>query len=137
MATGWDTFQNIIGMCSSGTVSVAADPIEGGTVTGAGTYEGGSFCTVIATPNEGYCFVSWTENGRLVSSESNYSFVVTGESTMIAHFVPEGNIVFADDTVKALCVQNWDTNGDGELSYLEAASVTSLGYVFESNTEIT
>jgi hypothetical protein len=136
-ATGWDTFQNIIGMCSSGTVSVTVDPIEGGTVIGAGTYEGGSFCTVIATSNEGYCFISWTENGRMVSNESNYSFVVTGESTMTAHFVPEGNIVFADSNVKAICVDNWDTNGDGELSFVEAASVTTLGYVFESNTEIT
>ena len=41
-----------------------------------------------------------------------------------------GNIVFADDLVKAICVENWDTNGDGELSYDEAAYVTDLGGVF-------
>ena len=46
-------------------------------------------------------------------------------------------IVFADANVKALCVQNWDTNGDGELSTLEAGAVTSLGDVFKGNTEIT
>ena len=40
------------------------------------------------------------------------------------------NIIFADANVKALCVQNWDTNGDGELSKTEAAAVTSLGKVF-------
>ena len=40
------------------------------------------------------------------------------------------NIIFADAKVKALCVQNWDTNGDGELSKTEAAAVKSLGRVF-------
>ena len=51
--------------------------------------------------------------------------------------VAEGNIVFADEAVKALCVQNWDTNGDGELSYAEAAAVTDLGEVFKWNDDIT
>ena len=43
------------------------------------------------------------------------------------------NIIFADAKVKALCVQNWDTNGDGELSKTEAAAVTSLGKVFNKS----
>ena len=54
------------------------------------------------------------------------------------------NIQFADAAVKAICVANWDTNGDGELSYAEAAAVTTLnpsglfnGNVFFNNTEIT
>ena len=46
------------------------------------------------------------------------------------------NIVFADVNVKALCVANWDTNNDGELSYAEAAAVTDLGEVFRSNEDI-
>ncbi len=46
-------------------------------------------------------------------------------------------IQFDDASVKAICVQNWDTNGDGELSYAEAAAVTSLGTVFKNNTTIT
>ena len=47
------------------------------------------------------------------------------------------NIDFDDDDVKALCVANWDTNQDGELSYAEAAAVTSLGTVFKNNQTIT
>ena len=47
------------------------------------------------------------------------------------------NISFADANVKALCVANWDTNGDGELSETEAAAVTNLGTVFKSNKSIT
>ena len=47
------------------------------------------------------------------------------------------NISFADANVKALCVANWDTDGDGELSYVEAASVLDLGQVFKGGTTIT
>ena len=47
------------------------------------------------------------------------------------------NIDFADVNVKAICVANWDTDGDGELSEAEAAAVTTLGTVFQNNTQIT
>lgn len=39
-------------------------------------------------------------------------------------------IVFADALVKELCVNNWDTNHDGELSLSEAAAVKDLNQVF-------
>jgi len=47
------------------------------------------------------------------------------------------NIIFADANVKAICVQNWDTNGDGELSDIEAAAVTSLNGKFTDKYSIT
>ena len=47
--------------------------------------------------------------------------------------VPQGpNISFADANVKEICVQNWDTDRDGELSYDEAAAVTNLSTVFQN-----
>ena len=49
---------------------------------------------------------------------------------------PSPVIVFADAEVKALCVANWDTDGDGELSEAEAAAVTKLGTVFKDNEKI-
>ena len=42
-------------------------------------------------------------------------------------------IIFADANVKAICVANWDTNGDGELDEMEAAAVTSIGTVFKKS----
>ncbi len=52
--------------------------------------------------------------------------------------VPDASIHFADAEVKRICVENWDTNGDGELSYKEAAAVTDLKKdVFSSNSNIT
>ena len=50
---------------------------------------------------------------------------------------PVNAITFKDDAVKAICVANWDTDGDGELSYEEAAAVTSIGTKFKNNTTIT
>ena len=40
-------------------------------------------------------------------------------------------IPFADPIVKAICLKNWDANGDGEFSYAEAAAVTDIGKTFE------
>jgi len=45
--------------------------------------------------------------------------------------LPNEIITFADQNVKAICVANWDTNGDGELSKTEAAAVTLLGDGFK------
>ncbi len=45
-------------------------------------------------------------------------------------------IHFEDPEVKRICVENWDTDGDGELSYKEAADVISIETKF-TNTSIT
>lgn len=41
------------------------------------------------------------------------------------------DIVFADDIVKQICVERYDSNGDGELSYEEAAMVSDVKGLFE------
>ena len=45
-------------------------------------------------------------------------------------------ITFADYNVKEICVKNWDTSGDGELSKQEAARVDNLKSVFKENKDI-
>ena len=51
--------------------------------------------------------------------------------------LPSPVIHFADINVKIICVKDWDTNGDGELSEAEAAAVTDLSKTFQGNTQIT
>ncbi len=46
-------------------------------------------------------------------------------------------IQFVDPTVEALCVENWDTSGEGDLDIEEAAAVTDIGTIFQKNTTIT
>lgn len=43
-------------------------------------------------------------------------------------------IQFKDESVKAICIKNWDTNKDGELSHGEAAKVTSIRKFFRGTT---
>ena len=131
----WNEFTNIIEM-GSGVVSVIVNPTDGGTVTGTGYYSGGQVCVLTAASNPGFGFGNWTENGRVISVDSVFSFYAH-PTTLVANFCSNSPIVFADANVKALCVANWDNNGDGELSYSEAAVVTNLGQLFRGNSAIT
>lgn len=45
-------------------------------------------------------------------------------------------IQFADYRVKMLCVSNWDTDNDFEISKAEAAAVESIGIVFKGDTDV-
>ena len=67
-------------------ISVTANPSSGGTVTGAGTYYEDSECTLTATPNTDYAFVSWTKNGSVVSTDATYTFTVSEDASYIANF---------------------------------------------------
>lgn len=57
--------------------------------------------------------------------------VMLGMAILMAGVANADNIQFQDSMVKELCVENWDIDGDGELSYDEAMQVESLGSVFE------
>ena len=49
----------------------------------------------------------------------------------------DNHIVFADKNVKDICVNRWDTDHNGWLSYQEAKAVTSLGNAFSNKSNIT
>ena len=66
-----------------------------------------------------------------------FALLLTALTVPWAANAQTGNISFADSNVKAICVANWDTDPDGELSYTEAAAVTDLGTVFSNKTTIT
>ncbi len=95
-ANGWSEFTNYIavGQCS-GMVTVTASPAEYGTVSGGGSFEGGETCTITATPNEGYYFLGWTENGQVVSTETTYTFPVYRDYNLTAVFY----VVLGDELV--------------------------------------
>ena len=100
------------------------------------SYLEGETCTLTAVPNEGWTFYRWEEYGEEVSTEAEYSFTVTSNRSLVARFKNSNTIVFADPNVEAICVANWDTDGDGFLSYDEAAAVTDLGQAFRNHNEI-
>ncbi len=83
------------------------------------------------------------ENGCLtyvIEADNLHQFFVDGTWTFC--FSKTSDIIdFADAEVKRICVEHWDTNGDGELSKAEAAAVTTLRKnnqaVFSNNQNIT
>ena len=67
--------------------SVAVQETEGGSVTGAGSYEESSIAKLIATPALGHMFVGYyTLDGKLLSSNLEYSFTVAEENIIKAVF---------------------------------------------------
>ena len=79
-----------IALSNTYTITVSASPSEGGSVSGGGSYEEGASCTVNAVANADFTFVNWTENGEAVSVEADYTFTVSGDRTLVAHFVQQG-----------------------------------------------
>ena len=73
------------------TISVTANPTNGGTVTGAGSFVEGSTVTLTATANEGYDFAGWSDgvmtNPRTVN--------VTGNATYTANFTLKTYVITA------------------------------------------
>ena len=80
------------------TVSVSANPTEGGTVSGEGTYDYGSSAILTATPKDHYHFVNWTENGEEVSTDAAYTFTVDKDRNLVANFAKDTfTITFEND----------------------------------------
>ena len=71
------------------TVTLDAEPSEGGSVSGGGEVAGGTAVTVTATANEGYTFSGWQENGSTVSIAASYTFTATADRSLVALFEKE------------------------------------------------
>ena len=103
-------------------ITIVEGEVNDGSVTAS--YVNGTSCTVIATPNEGYYFANWTEDGAVVSTDANYTFEVTEDLTLMANFTQEP----PQQTVALVAGLNWwSTNLDITLADLKSAIVAALG----------
>jgi len=95
-------------------VTLSASPETAGSVTGAGTFNKGSLVTVIATPNEGFSFINWTEGEDVVSTSASYEFTMNGNRNLIANFAVSTytlNITAVNGTVSKAPAQETYTHG--------------------------
>lgn len=69
------------------SIVTGVSPEAGGTVSGGGDFQQGSQATVTAQPTSGFIFSGWLENGTSVSDSANYTFTVTSNRSLTAHFV--------------------------------------------------
>ncbi|MBO5102552.1 MAG: hypothetical protein J6C13_00490 [Clostridia bacterium] len=79
-----------------------------GSVTDSFETYGGETVNIIATPNTGYKFESWTDlEGNIISTEANYTFVVWENITYTANFVEAFNI-YADNNLITDFIKTYD-----------------------------
>ena len=115
-------------------VTASVSPVEGGTVTGEGTYNHFESCTLTATANEGYTFVNWTENDTEVSTDATYIFTVTGPRTLVANF----SLNNYDITVVANPAEGGTATGAGNYDHGTTATLgatANTGYHFVNWTK--
>ncbi len=111
------------------TINVSANPSNGGNVTGGGSYQQGQSCTITATPNAGYDFTNWTENGNVVSPDANYTFIVNGNRTLVANFTQQQFTI----TATANPSDGGNVTGGGTYTYGQQCTLTATpatGYDF-------
>ena len=110
-------------------ITVTADPSEGGTVTGEGSYYEGTSVTLIATANHGYVFVNWTKDGVQVSTNPTYTFTVTASGNYVANFeTATSHNVTLVQTEGGTISANVSTAYPGDIVTLTATSES--GYFF-------
>ena len=111
-------------------ISVAANPSEGGSVAGGGSYTYGSSCTVHATANVGYTFINWTEGGNQVSTQASYIFPVEGNRNLVANFqIQSYNITASADPTAGGNVTGGGTYNHGQSCTLTASANTGYAFV--------
>ena|GEM_PF-1476131 len=87
------------------TITATANPVEGGNIEGLeneGAYEAGTELTLRAIANEGYEFVKWTVDNTIVGTEVEYTFIVTSNVEMVAHFKKDGPVEIIGIVKRAL-----------------------------------
>lgn len=110
--------------------ATAAPATSGTTEMDSSSYKLDDTAKAFAYPAAGYEFISWTENGTVVSTQTPYSFKVTGNRDLVANFSLIGGVSI---TATPLPPAGGTVTGAG--SYQANAMVSlqatpAVGYVF-------
>ena len=88
--------------------------INAGTVTGAGSYEAGSYVTVGAAPGDNATFIRWIKNGVTYTTSPIVSFTITENVELTAEFAIDYSHTYltieSTEDDNAVVVYNWRGN---------------------------
>ncbi len=127
------TIYDIIPVDSFNLVLEVEDPRMGG-VTGEGRYETGTEVEIKAIPRPGYIFEAWMAGDTKISTDAEFTLVLTCDSTLKAIFAVE--VVVPDSVTLTLMVNDaamGTVEGDGKYEKGEAVTVkatANTGYSF-------
>ena len=114
------------------TLTLVADPTNGGTVSGAGSYYPDTFARIVAEPNEGFDFVGWYEDDRLQTSLKVLNVNMSASKTLVAKFKQkEVELTISVGETKSVDIDA------GETVYLKFTPSTSGTYEFTSLGSVT
>ena len=101
-------------------------PPEAGSINGTGEYHLGDQCTLTAMPNENCKFLHWKKDGRVVSNDTTYSFIINNDvdgieacfsykpiKDITAHYAPDTN-----DVNSPYVSLSWNFDGKHEWTLL-------------------
>jgi hypothetical protein len=117
----WTTANYTLNCVTTHTISLSANPIAGGTVSGGGTFNNGQSVAVTATANTGWNFDGWKENGTTVSANASYTFTVSADRTLTAEFSQQQYTISASANPTA----GGSTSGTGTFTYNQSATLTA------------
>lgn len=95
---------------------------------------GGDYATINSSTGKVTIKTNADASEVIIKAASIYDSAKYATKTLTLTYLDA--IVFADPNMKAVCVANWDTDHNGEISHVEAEAVTSIGEVFKNNTNI-
>lgn len=128
-------------------VTLVSNPTNGGTTDGDGSFNEGTSVTVSATQNTGFTFTNWTEGSTIVSTNTDYTFVIDKNMTLTANFTanpPLGPGVvdlgtagdFAILTKSGISTTGVTSiTGDIGVSPAAASSITGFGLIMDANNQ--
>ena len=128
---------NIHPDCTPGTtyqVSVTANPSNGGTVNGSGTFDCAEVCTLRSTTSEGYVFDYWTKDGEVVSCLSTCELFVTDTAEYLANFRQVNDILIGEATFANSFLPTYNYQSLSEQIYtaeeigMEAGEISSVSF---------
>ena len=122
-ATGNRTLVANFHLIGSVAISASFAPAQGGSVSGGRDYMNGTNATLVATPNSGYVFDGWAENGASVSTAPSYTFTVAGARTLVATF----------SAIPALVA---DAAAPGSNTLIISWPTASAGWVLEESSDL-
>lgn len=113
-------------------IAISSNDNAMGNVSGGGSKADGTTVNLTATPNTGYIFVNWTEDGAEVSTNVSYSFQANAARTLVANFRSLNNYTIS------ISGSNGTVSGGGtktEGSSVTISATANSGYRFVSWTE--
>lgn len=102
-------------------LTLSVQPTEGGITTGSGIYSHDSVAVIVATPNEGWSFVNWTENTTVISTDSLFSLPIISNRTLVANFTKKTYKITTQHSPN----EGGATSGDSTYTHGDIVTVTA------------